>query len=131
MLRWLKRYAAMEPAILAWAVNGGLALVLAFIFHISGKQEAAVTTIATALATAYTAWKAGPSGVPVLIGALATGVTAAGAFGFHPSAQVLATVTAVASAVLPLVFRVNLTPKAATTAPARHEGPQHAAPHGY
>jgi hypothetical protein len=123
-VRNLLRY---EPAVFAWAASGGLALLLAFVFHFTRTQEAAAATIVTALASAYTAWKAGPSQVPFILGLLATAITAAGAFGFHPSAHVLAMATSIASVLLPLVFRPNLTPKAVTT-PAVHLAPQHAAP---
>ena len=126
---YLKNLLRYEPAVIAWAVNGGLALLLAFVFHFTSTQEAAAATIVTALATIYTLVKAGPSGVPGILGALATAVTAAAAFGFHPSAQVLAVCTSIASVLLPLIFRMNLTPKAAEPA-VPHEPPQHAAPRG-
>ena len=126
---YLKNLLRYEPAVIAWAASGGLALLLAFVFHFTSTQEAAAATIVTALATLYTLVKAGPSGVPGILGALATAVTAAAAFGFHPSAQVLAVCTSIASVLLPLIFRMNLTPKAAEPA-VPHEPPQHAAPRG-
>lgn len=126
MFNYLRNLLRYEPAVIAWAANGGLALVLAYAFHITRTQEAAVTTITTALASVFTAWKAGPSNAPVILGALTTAVTAAGAFGFHPSAQLLATLAAAGSAVLPWIMRANLTPKATPAVPP-HE-PEHAAP---
>jgi hypothetical protein len=114
-LRSLLKY---EPAVLAWALNGGFALVVVFLLHFTKTEEAAAATIVTALAAAYTAIKARPSIepvsaiVPVVTGALATAVTAAAAFGFHPSAEVTAAVVAVVSAVLRLVLRLNITPVA-------------------
>ncbi|MCW2901487.1 MAG: hypothetical protein JWO67_3752 [Streptosporangiaceae bacterium] len=108
-LRSLLKY---EPAIVAWALNGGIALVAAYLLHFTKTQEAAAATVVTALAGAYTAIKARPFAVAALTGALMTAVTAAAAFGFHPTAQVTAAVLAVVSAVLPLVLRANLTPLA-------------------
>jgi len=108
-LRSLLKY---EPAVLAWALNGGIALVLAFVLHFTKTQEAAAATIVTAMAGAYTAIKARPFAVAALTGALMTAVTAAAAFGFHPTAQVIGAVSAVVSGILPLVLRSNLTPLA-------------------
>lgn len=126
MITNLRKLLAYEPAALAWSVNGGLALLLAFVFHATKTEQAAATTILTAAAAAVTAWKAVPAKVSVVLGALTTAVTAAGAFGFHPSAQLLATLAAAGSAVLPWVMRVNLTPKASAAEPP-HEA-EHAAP---
>lgn len=106
----LKALLACEPAVVAWAVNGGLAAALVFLFHLDGTQAAAVTTITTALAAAFTAVKARPVAVSVLVGAAATIATACAAFGLDLSPQLIATGVAVLSAVLGLVFRQNLTP---------------------
>jgi len=106
----LKALLAYEPAALAWAVNGGLAAALVFLFHLDGTQAAAVTTITTALAAAFTAVKARPVAVSVLVGSAATIATACAAFGLNLTPQVIATGVAVLSAVLGLVFRQNLTP---------------------
>lgn len=106
----LKALLAYEPAALAWAVNGGLAAVLVFLFHLDGTQAAAVTTITTALAAAFTADKARPVAVSVLVGSAATIAIACAAFGLNLTPQLIATGVAVLSAVLGLVFRQNLTP---------------------
>lgn len=106
----LRDLLAYEPAVVAWATNGGLAILLAFVFHLGGTQGAAVTTLATALAAAYTAWRARPVAVSALGGALVTGVTAASAFGLHLPATVIAATVGLLSNVLALVFRANLTP---------------------
>lgn len=107
---------AYEPAVVAWALNGGVAVLAAWAFHLTSTQEAAVTTIVTAAAAIYTATTTRPADVPTIIGALVTVVTAAAAFGFHPPAQWIAIGTAVASIMLPLALRVNLTPLAAIKA---------------
>jgi hypothetical protein len=111
-MTYLKSLLKFEPAVVAWALNGGIVLVLAYLLHFTKTQEAAAATIVTALAAAYTAIKARPFAVAALTGALMTAVTAATAFGFHPSAQVIAAVSAVLSSILPLVLRANLTPLA-------------------
>ena len=108
----LRTLLAYEPAVASWATAGGLALLLAYLFHLTSTEEAAVTTIAAAAATIYTAVRARPSDVPAIIGALVTIAGAAAAFGFHPPAHVIASAAAVAAAVLPILLRGNLTPAA-------------------
>lgn len=114
----LRALAAMEPAVLAWALNGGVAVVLAFAFHLTKTQEAAAATIVTALAAAYAAARTTKPQVSVIVGALVTGVTAAAAFGLHMSPQVISIGTSIVSGLLALLFRQNLTPKAALKRPA-------------
>ena len=122
MLQRLKGLLAGEPAALAWVVNGGLATILSYVAHLSPTQLAAVTTITMALSTIYTAARAKPVSVSVLVGGLATIATACAAFGLRLSADEIGTGVTVLSAILGLVFRVNLTPNAAVKARA-------AAPH--
>lgn len=101
---------AYEPAVVAWAVNGGVATVLAFLLNLSAPQMAAVTVVTTALAALVTAIKARPVSVSIVTGALATIAQAAAVFGLHLPPTVIGAITAVASAVLGLMFRQNLTP---------------------
>lgn len=110
ILTRLRALLAAEPAVAAWAANGGLALILGYVAHLSSVQEAAVTTIATAVAAVFTAVQARPVAVSVLTGAVATAVTAAGAFGLHLPSEVLAAGVSLLSVLLGLVFRANLTP---------------------
>jgi predicted lipid-binding transport protein (Tim44 family) len=116
ILTRLKALWVYEPAVLAWATNGGVAALAAFVLHLSGTQTAAVTIITTALAAAVTAYQARPVNVSVMVGSLATIATAGAAFGLHLPAQAIATGTAVLSVVLGLVFRANLTPTATVRA---------------
>ncbi len=111
----LRNLLAYEPAVLAWALNGGVATVLAFLVHLTPLQVGAVTTITTALAALYTAARAKPVAVSMLVGALATIATASAAFGLHLSADIIATGVTALSAILGLVFRANVTPSAAPT----------------
>lgn len=108
----LKKLWAYEPAVLAWAVNGGLAALLGFAFHLSPGALAAVTTAATGASTVITAVQARPVNVSVLVGSLATIATACAAFGLHLPSAAIATGATMLSAVLALVFRANLTPSA-------------------
>lgn len=106
----LKDLLVYEPAVVAWAVNGGIATVLAFLLNLDGTETAAVTTITTALAALVTAVMARPVAVSIVTGALATIAEAAAAFGLNLPPTVVGAITAVASAVLGLLFRQSLTP---------------------
>jgi len=110
LLTKLRELLAYEPAVVAWAVNGGVATVLAFLLNLDGTQTATVTTITTALAAIVTAVQARPVAVSVVTGALATVAQAVAAFGLNLPPTVIGAITAVASAVLGLLFRQNLTP---------------------
>lgn len=110
----LRRLLAYEPAVLAWAANGGLAVILAWAMHLSTVQMGAITTIATALAAGLTAAQTRPVAVPALTGALATIVTALAAFGLHLPPTVIGAGVGLVSTILGLVFRANVTPLAAT-----------------
>lgn len=124
LLTDLRAVLAAEPAVAAWAASGGAAMIAAYGFGANAAQQGAVTTIAAALATAWTAWQARPVAVPALTGALVTALTAAGTFGLHLSPHAMAAAAAVLSAVLALAFRANLTPAATirTAAAARTAG---------
>jgi hypothetical protein len=117
LLLRLKALAAYEPALLAWATSGGLAVACAFLFHLTRTQEAAVTVIATALAAVYVAARTRPVAVPVITGALVTAVAAAGAFGLHLTAGQTGAGEAAVSGLLALLLRSNVTPAAATPRP--------------
>jgi hypothetical protein len=101
-----------EPVIVAWAVNGGLAVLLGNVVGISHTQEAAVTTIATGLVAIYTAIKTDNFTVSGFTGALTTIAVAAAAFGLHLSAQEMGAGIAVISGVLGLILRQNVSPAA-------------------
>lgn len=113
IIKRLRALLAYEPAATAWALNGGIAIVFAYLFRFTKTEEAAAATIVTGLATIYTAFRARPVAVPLVVGALTTIVTAAGTFGLHASPQVISVALSVVSGVLALLFRQNLTPAAA------------------
>lgn len=127
ILTYLREMLAYEPAVAAWAADGGVAALAGFVFHVSSTQEAAITTICTALAALYTAVRARPVAVPALTGAVATIATAAAAFGLHLPAGVISTGVTVLSAVLALILRQNLTPAVALKPAQKKAAPQPAA----
>ena len=102
-----------EPMVLAWVLDGGLAVLLGNVVHITSTQEAAVTTIATAIVAIYTAAKTKPPAVAALVGGLSTIAIAAGAFGLHLSAAEIGAGSAVLMGILALVFRQNVSPSKA------------------
>lgn len=106
----LQALLAYEPAAIAWAANGGIAVIVGVLVPLTPVETAAVTTITTALAAIYTAIRARPVAVSIITGAMATVATAAGAFGLHLPSAVIATAVSVLGAILGLVFRANLTP---------------------
>lgn len=112
MSKWLD----YEPVLLSWVLNGGFAVLLGNVFHISTTQEAAVTTIATALVSIYAWWKTTPHAVAGLVGGISTIAVAAGAFGLHLSSAKIGFGVAILSAVLALLFRQNVSPVASAEA---------------
>lgn len=112
ILARLRTILRAEPALVAWALNGGIAVVIGFLTPLTVAQSAAITTITTALAALYAAVRARPVAVSAIMGAMVTIATAAAAFGLHVAPNVMAMAVAVGSAVLGLVFRANLTPVA-------------------
>ena len=112
MLNYLTNLERYEPVLLAWALNGGLAVLLGNLIHISSTQEAAVTTILTAAVAIYSAVRTRPFEVSIFTGAVTTIGVAAAAFGLHlPSAEI-GVGAAVLSGVVALILRQNVSPSA-------------------
>lgn len=101
-----------EPVLLGWVLNGGLAVLLGNVFHISSTQEAAVTTIATAIVAIVTWFGTKDKVMSTLVGFISTIAVAASAFGLHLSSAEIGAGAAVLSGILALVFRANATPVA-------------------
>jgi hypothetical protein len=99
-----------EPAVWLYALNAGVALLVAYGLPMSHGQVAAVTTIATAVLTVVTALMTRPIDVSALTAAVGTGLAAAAAFGLHLSADMVGTTVAALSIVLALVLRQNVSP---------------------
>ncbi|HEX3778451.1 MAG TPA: hypothetical protein VHX38_02205 [Pseudonocardiaceae bacterium] len=111
MLQRLKGLLQYEPAVLAWAVNGGIALVIGYLTPLSAGQTGAITVVTGALATIYTAFMARPVSVSVITGALATIATYVGYFGLHLDPAVVTAAISVVGTLLGLLLRPNVTPK--------------------
>jgi hypothetical protein len=112
IIAYLRSLLAEEPAVVAWSINGGLAMLIAYAFHWNHTWQAAAATIITALATGMSALLAKPRHIQVVLGALTTILTAAATFGYHMTAHTEAIVLSVASVVLAFLFRQNLSPVA-------------------
>jgi hypothetical protein len=102
-----------EPVVTAWALNGGLAVLLGSVVGITHTQEAAVTTIVTGVVALYTMLRTKEFVVSTLTGTITTIAVAAAAFGLHLPTQELGVLVAVAAGVIPLVLRQNVSPSAA------------------
>lgn len=103
-----------EPAVIVYAVNAAVALLVAYGLDLTQDQVSAVTVLATAVVAVVTAWMTRPVSVAAITGAVATALTAVAAFGLELTGdQIGATVTAL-SIVLALLLRQNVSP-----APAR------------
>lgn len=102
-----------EPVVLAWVLSGGLAVLLGNLIHISSTQEAAVTTICTALAGIYGWWKTTPHAVGGLVAFISTIAVAASAFGLHLSSAEIGAGAAILSGILALLLRQHVSPTAA------------------
>ena len=102
-----------EPVLLAWVLNGGLAVLLGNLIHISSTQEAAVTTIATALAGIYGWVMTKDHAASGLVAFISTIAVAATTFGLHLSSAEIGAGAAILSGVLALVLRQNVSPAAA------------------
>jgi len=83
------------------------------VIHISSTQEAAVTTIATALVGIYNWLMTKDHAVAGLVGFISTIAVAATAFGLHLSSAEIGAGVSILSGVLALVLRQNVSPAAA------------------
>ena len=101
-----------NPVILAWALNGGLAVLLGNLVGISPTQEAAVTVILTGLVAIFTMVMTKEFVVSSFTGILTTIAVAAAAFGLHLSSAEIGAGVALIGGVLALMLRQNLTPAA-------------------
>ena len=107
-----------EPVIVAWALNGGLAVALGDVAHLTSVQEAAVTTIATGLVAIFTALHTKPFAATAFTGALTTVLVAGAAFGLHLPAQDIGVGVAILASIAGLGLRANVSPVAEPVPPA-------------
>lgn len=99
-----------EPAIYLYALNSGVALLVAYGLPLNHGQVAAVTVVATAILTVITAFLTRPVDVSALTAAVGTGLVAAAAFGLHLTTDQIGSTVAALSLVLALVLRANVSP---------------------
>ncbi|MEV4000985.1 hypothetical protein [Actinomadura sp. NPDC049753] len=99
-----------EPAVIAYAVNAVVALLVSYGLPLSQGQVEAVTVITTALTAAVAAITTRPIVVSGITGALATIMAALAAFNWHFTADQISNTVAVASIVLALLLRQNVSP---------------------
>lgn len=112
IIAYIRSLLSEEPAVVAWLISGGLAMLVAYVFHWDHAHQAAAATIVTALAALYSALMARPARIQLAVGILATLITAAATFGAHVSAHTEAVILSVASIALAFLFRQNITPVA-------------------
>jgi hypothetical protein len=112
MFSFLSGLFKYEPVLLAWVLNGGLAVLLGNLVHITTTQEAAVTTFATGLVAVYTWFTTSDKALSTLVGFISTIAVAASAFGLHLSSAQIGAGAAILSGILALVFRAQATPVA-------------------
>lgn len=113
------RIFGFEPAVIAYAVNAAVALLVAYGLDLSQSQVEAIAVITTAILAAVAAAMTRPVVVSAITGAVATALAAIAAFGLTLNTeQIGATVTAL-SIVLALLLRQNVSP-----APAAVRSPQ-------
>jgi hypothetical protein len=111
------KHLKIEPAMIVYAVNAVVALVVAYGLPLTDTQTGAVTTLATAAVTIWTAVATRPVVVPAITGAVGTALAAVAAFGLDLSADQIGATVTVLSIVLALLLRQNVTPAAATPRP--------------
>lgn len=111
------RIFGLEPAVIAYVVNGGVALLVVYGLPMSQGQVEAVTVTTTAIAAAVTAVMTRPIVVSTLTGALATVMTALAAFRIEFSAEQIGQTVAFVSLVLALLLRQNVSPAPVVTRP--------------
>jgi hypothetical protein len=99
-----------EPAVYLYAANALVALAVAYGLPLTELQTAAVTTIATAVLTVWTAFRTRPVDVSAVTAAVGIALAAAAAFGLDLSADQTGTTVAALSIVLALVLRANVSP---------------------
>ncbi|TDD97659.1 hypothetical protein [Actinomadura rubrisoli] len=105
-----------EPAVIAYAVNAAVALLVAYGLDLSQGQVEAVAVITTGVLAAVAAVMTRPVVVSTITGAAATILTALAAFKIELTAdQIGATVTGL-SIVLALLLRQNVSPAPGVTA---------------
>jgi len=99
-----------EPAVILYAVNSLVALLVAYGLNLSQVQVAAVSTVTSGVLAAIVAVMTRPFVVSALTGAVSTVMAAVAGFGLEFTADQIGATVTVLSIVLALVLRANVTP---------------------
>lgn len=106
----------LEPAMIMYAINAGVALLVSFGLGLTHDQVGAITVVATAILTIATAVMTRPMVVSTVTAAVGSLLAAAAAFGLHLTADQIGSVVTVLSIVLALLLRQNVSPAPAVAA---------------
>lgn len=107
-----------EPAVIAYALNAGVSLLVAFGLELSTGQVQAISVITTAILAAAVAAMTRPVVVSTITGAAATVMAAVAAFGLEFNAEQIGATVGAMSIALALLLRQNVSPAPPVTAPA-------------
>jgi len=105
-----------EPAVIVYALNAAVALLVSFGLPLSHDQTGAITLVVTAVLAAVVAAMTRPVVVSTITGAAASVLTAVAAFGLHLTGDQIGTTVTALSIALALLLRQNVSP----TPAARH-----------
>jgi hypothetical protein len=105
-----------EPAMILYSLNALIAMLVSFGLPLSADMVGAITVIATAVLTIWTAATTSPIVVSSITGAVGTLLAAVAAFGFSLDANQIGSVVTVLSIVLALLLRQNVSPSPALAA---------------
>jgi hypothetical protein len=101
-----------EPAVIMYALNAVVALLVAWGLHLTTGQVDAVSVIATSVLSIAVAVMTRPIVVSGIAAAAASGLTALAAFGLDLSQEKISTTVMVGSIVMMFLLRPNVTPTA-------------------
>lgn len=106
----MTRIFGYEPAVLIYAANAAVALLVSFGLGLNAGQVSAITVLATAVVAVATAVMTRPIVVSAVTGAVGTALAAVASFGLEFSAQQIGAVVTALSIVLALLLRQNVSP---------------------
>lgn len=105
-----------EPAVIVYALNAAVALLVSYGLPLSHDMVGAITLIATAVLSAAVAVMTRPVVVSTITGAAASVLTAVAAFGLHLTGDQIGTTVGALSIGLALLLRQNVSPAPAVAA---------------
>lgn len=99
-----------EPAVILYAVNAGVALLVAYGLDLTTGQVEAISVITTAILAAAVALMTRPVVVSTVTGALATVMAAVAAFGLEFNGEQIGATVGALSLAMMLLLRPNVSP---------------------